>query len=162
MGRTLFKQALCQWKVDGCLSGLSPFLGFCCFVFFLRFFLRHFSRICFFLGGDVDRILLGLDCVFGVWGWPIFYFFWILMVFWWDFAGVELFFLVVGVGKCLCCFQVFMLFFFLILMLFCWGWICSICFFSVWGWPSLGFVCFFCVCFWCDGFLLGLWPIFNR
>jgi F0F1-type ATP synthase assembly protein I len=81
MGRTLFKQALCQWKVDGCLSGLSPFLGFCCFVVFLRFFLRHFSRICFFLGGDVDRILLGLDCVFGVWGWPIFYFFWILMVF---------------------------------------------------------------------------------
>ena len=40
------------------------FLLFC--VFFLRFFKDMF--LVFFWGGDVGRILLGLDCVFGVWG----------------------------------------------------------------------------------------------
>jgi hypothetical protein len=51
------------------------------YFFFCVFFKDIFLGFVFFLGGDVDRILLGLDCVFGVWGWPIFYFFWILMVF---------------------------------------------------------------------------------
>ena len=59
-----------------------PIFRFLLFCGFFAFFLKDiFLGFVFFLGGDVDRILLGLDCVFGVWGWPIFYFFWILMVF---------------------------------------------------------------------------------
>ena len=42
------------------------FLLFC--VCFCVFFLKTFFLDAFFFGGDVDRILLGLDCVFGVWG----------------------------------------------------------------------------------------------
>lgn len=80
MGRTLFKQALCQWKVDGCLSGLSPFLGFCCFVcvFAFFFFKDIFLGCVFFLGG----MLIGF-----CWDWIVFLgfgvdpFFLILMVF---------------------------------------------------------------------------------
>jgi hypothetical protein len=62
MGRTLFKQALCQLKVDGCLSGLSPFLGF--FIFFFAFFLKtFFSDLFFFWGG----MLIGF-----CWDWIVF------------------------------------------------------------------------------------------